>query len=336
MSVFGFSRPPPHAAARTPFDDEAVFSFCALYAHLTAPRARTASGVVTADADAIVGRLHVLNALVFTPGLQLAPRLWAFLVERCNLQELVRHEAFKSTWALTDTQAVLTLFVTIISHLMMVVDDFELYGYGGGSGRGSGSNNDVPLLPPLRELRHAVRLVRDILAHAEGVGVDAYKDSTAPKLLSAPASLAWPRFAAAGIQMLRFMYDRHSQRPLGPPDMWIVDVTKTQHCIVSTDAATGAVGVSSSAEDAVRRLMPALPFTVPFERRAELYDRQREAERQLHQTARPQVRITVQRARLFETAHAALANVRGDDLKRKVYVQVCIVLIVIHNVGYFC
>jgi hypothetical protein len=298
------------------FDDAAVHTFVGLYAFLVAPRPRlSAHSHQAADSETIVGRRYLLSALAFSPSLALVQRLWYFLAEREDLPAFVRERAFKSTCGPGGAFGALALLASLLGHLVNVVDDFELY------------TQAVPL--PLRELRHAVRLLRDVVAHAEGVGVDAYADARAAARLAAPATPFWPRFAMAAVSALRVLYDRHCQRPLGPPDMWVIDLAKVQHSVPVPGgggggsggvAAAAAAGVANDAEAAAEALLPLMPFAVPFAKRAEMFDAVRAADRRVHQMGCPQVPVTIQRSRLFESAYAGLAPVRGEALKRKIYV----------------
>jgi ubiquitin-protein ligase E3 C len=72
--------------------------------------------------------------------------------------------------------------------------------------------------------------------------------------------------------------------------------------------------------EATRRLMRVLPFAVPFPARAAAYNAAREAARAAAQTAQPRVRVVVARTALFASAYAALSGLRGDALRRKVFV----------------
>jgi hypothetical protein len=73
-------------------------------------------------------------------------------------------------------------------------------------------------------------------------------------------------------------------------------------------------------EEATRRLLALLPFCVPFHVRAERCERLRSEARRAAQEGMPQVRVTVQRARLLESALAGLRDVRGERMRRKVHV----------------
>jgi ubiquitin-protein ligase E3 C len=77
---------------------------------------------------------------------------------------------------------------------------------------------------------------------------------------------------------------------------------------------------SSDKDIAIQRLLRSIPFAVPFKDRVGLYDRVRDSDRRFNQEGHSQVKITIQRERLFETAFAALKDIKGADLKRKLYV----------------
>jgi ubiquitin-protein ligase E3 C len=70
----------------------------------------------------------------------------------------------------------------------------------------------------------------------------------------------------------------------------------------------------------VQALLRTMPFAVPFETRATLFEAARQAEHARCQRGLPQVPITVRRDMLFESAYGALAGVRGDAMRRKVAV----------------
>jgi hypothetical protein len=180
----------------------------------------------------------------------------------------MQHDVFKSMAHCSGAYAVLTLLCCMLSHLVVVADDYELYVEHG--------------VLPLRELRHVVRLLRDMLAHAEGVGVDRYKaPGDAAVLLSLPPSPFWPRFQASALSTLRALYERHCQRPLGPGNLWVVDPSRLE--------VVAPAGAAASEPDPVRRVTAVMPFAVPFERRAELYNANREADRRANQEGMPQV-----------------------------------------------
>lgn len=265
------------------------------------------SGAPVADAELLVGPRYLRNALAFTPSLALVRTLWCFLVEVVDLDAFVARACFKSRAAPRGAYAVAGLAATLASHALLVVDDYELYAQS--------------KLLPLRELRHAVRFYRDVLAHAEGIGVDAggSSGSDAAAAMAAPAAPFWPRLAAAAATLLRALYDRHSQRPLGPPDMWLVDVSRAALCIPPPPTLPPGTRFIA-ADDAVRRLGAVMPFALAFDVRAAQYWAHRDAARHAAQYGTPQVRVTVHRSRLFESAYAALAGLSPEALRRKVYV----------------
>lgn len=118
-------------AAGTPFDLDAAYAFCELYAGLAAPRAPVPGalgGSLASDADPIVGRLYLLNALAFSPGhADLPLRLWSFAVECCDLPLLLQRDAYKCSVRPVGGFAVITLLACVVSHLVLVSDDYELY-----------------------------------------------------------------------------------------------------------------------------------------------------------------------------------------------------------------
>lgn len=301
-----------------PFDDDAVFAFCRLYAALVAPTPRPTSSasVSRADSEPIIGRMYLLNALAFSPSLSLPSKLWSFLVDRVDLQAFVVRGAFKSRCGLLDSSPsgqafpAITLLCCLLGHLTSVMDDFELYGLPGG-----GDNSYTASLP-LRELRHVIRLVRDVVVHCEGIGVDTFAVPEAAPALAAPATPDYPRFASAAISLLRALHERHSLRALGPNEMFLVDVSKLQ-----VARRGGGLGGADAKEEALQCLLAVMPFCVPFETRVERYSAIRQAELQAAQVGNPQVPVRVYRSNLFDSAYAGLANVRGDALRRKVAVR---------------
>lgn len=313
----------------------------------------SAGGPLEVDSDPVIGRLHLLNALAYTPSLSLCRAVWAFACDSDAVAaaaagtSLVRDRAFKCSWSLASLpDATLTLLCALLAHVLPVADDFELYGAGGLTGVGAAGGADggsggaavsgARLLPPLRELRHVVRLLRDTLAHAEGVGVDtpaslkgglASARDEALARLSAPASEGWHRFAPAAKSVLRSLQERHAVRPLGPQSMWLLDVTKVALCMPPASlAAAEAAGLAqpghlaSPVEAAICALLGVMPFAVPFETRAALLERLRVAEVSRWQVAQPQVPITVRRADLWSSAFASLSALPVDAWRRKIAV----------------
>jgi hypothetical protein len=88
------SASPGSAASGPAFDVDAAFAFCQLYAGLVAPRQHVPGsgiGASASDADPIVGRHFLLNALTFAPELKDLPlRLWSFAVECCDLPSFLQ------------------------------------------------------------------------------------------------------------------------------------------------------------------------------------------------------------------------------------------------------
>lgn len=365
---------PSASASVSAFNVPLAYAFCRLFAFLIAPRpvfasssssgsSGYASSSTGSDVDPIIGRMYLLNALAFSPSLGLCKRLWLLLNETVNSpKHLLKAACYKTTAIPAGPIGVLTLFATVARHLATVADDYEMY-----------QGGHVPL--PLRETRHSIVLLRDVIAHAEGIGVDggaftegalagaleslvvvpmtsqggkgvrtipynAWSEGTLDaSLLSSPSPAAliasppspfWPRLAHAAVGALRVLYDRHSNRPLGPQSMWLIDVDRAALEIPPPKAAAGGGGGGAGAvvawskgdkrEEAKRRLLSAVPFSLAFDVRAAHYWALRDEHRQASQTGLPQVRITVQRARLFESAIGALKDVRGEAMRRKLYV----------------
>jgi ubiquitin-protein ligase E3 C len=290
--------------------DEAVWAFIRLYANLLAPRQSTsANGAGTGmDSDAIVTRIPILNALSFTPDLNLAKKLWFFFVERTDLTTFVKTKSYRVCASHDGLFGGLALLATIIGHQLLIVDDYELYQ------RGS--------LLPLREIRHVARLFRDVLAHSYGIGVDDWTSGGSRELLVSPPSPFFYRFQAAAASALRSLYERHSQRALGPADVFVIDVNKVSLCLLSLKHPDQPpLSGNEAIEEAINRLMSLMPWSVPFFVRVERFEKVRIEHRRMSQEGQPQVRVSVQRARLFDSVLAALKDVRGDLLRRKVNVQ---------------
>jgi len=284
--------------------DDAVWAFIRLYSNLVSPRPSTSGG----DNDAIVSRIPILNALSFTPDLTIAKKLWYFFVERTDLIAFVKTKAYSTCARHDGLFGGLALLATIIGHQLVIVDDFELYQ------RGS--------LLPLRELRHVARLLRDILAHSFGIGVDDWTSGGSRELLLSPPSPFFYRFQAAAASALRSLYERHSQRAIGPADVFVIDVSKVSLCLLSQKNPDDApLSGKDATEEAINRLLKLMPWSVPFFLRVERFEKVRLEHRRVSQEAQPQVRVCVQRARLFDSVLAALKDVRGDLLRRKVSVQ---------------
>jgi ubiquitin-protein ligase E3 C len=283
--------------------DEAIWSFIRLFSNLLSPRPSSSS--TSSDADAIIARIPILNALSFTPNLDLIKRLWYFFVERTDLSVFVKTKAYRSCARHDGLFGGLALLSTLMGHSLLIIDDFELYQ----------RNN----LLPLREMRHIARLLRDILAHCYGIGVDDWSTSGAKEFLLASPSSFFFRFQAASASALRSLYERHSQRPLGPSDMFVIDVNKVSLCLFTSDSRL--LSGNEAIEEAVNRLMAILPWSVPFFVRVERFEKIRVEHRRASQEAQPQVRVSVQRARLFDSVLSALKDVRGDILRRKVNVS---------------
>ena len=284
--------------------DDAVWAFIRLYSNLVSPRPSTNGG----DNDAIVSRIPILNALSFTPDLNIAKKLWYFFVERTDLIAFVKTKAYRACARHDGLFGGLALLATIIGHQLVIVDDFELYQRGN--------------LLPLREIRHVARLLRDVLAHSSGIGVDDWTSGGSRELLLSPPSSFFYRFQAAAASALRSLYERHSQRAIGPADVFVIDVSKVSLCLLSQkNPDDPPLSGKDATEEAINRLLNLMPWSVPFFVRVERFEKVRLEHRRVSQEAQPQVRVCVQRARLFDSVLGALKDVRGDLLRRKVSVQ---------------
>jgi len=255
----------------------------------------------------LVGPRYLRNVLAFTPSLALARTLWYALADSGDLEGWVGRMAYKSNASgPVGAFGVAALAATLMSHALLVTDDFELYAQS--------------KLLPLRELRHAVRFYRDLLAHAEGIGVDAGgSGGGGGGGGGAPPGAGLARRAAARPTPPR----RPDYPPTAPPPRPPAPCRgrRARRALCIPAPASLPPGVRwYPAEEASRRLLLVMPFAVPFESRAASYWRLRDAERHEAQTGMPQVRVTVQRARLFETAYEALAGLTPEALRRKVYV----------------
>jgi len=287
--------------------DEAIWSFIRLFSNLLSPRPSSSSAM--SDADAIIARIPILNALSFTPNLDLVKRLWFFFVERTDLSVFVKTKAYRSCARHDGLFGGLALLSTLIGHSLLIIDDFELY--------------QRSSLLPLREMRHVARLLRDVLAHSLGIGVDDWSTSSAKEFLLAPPSPFFFRFQAASASALRSLYERHSQRPLGPSDMFVIDVNKVSLCLFTSSTLPDCrlLSGNEAIEEAVNRLMSILPWSVLFSVRVERFEKIRVEHRRASQEAQPQVRVSIHRSRLFDSVLSALKDVRGDSLRRKVTVS---------------
>lgn len=310
-------------ASEEPFDRELFELFVRLYTPLLLPRPQQvgAAGPLTAgsslDSDPIFGRLHVLNALVYSPSLSLCRVLWAFCGElaaesstssSAPFADLVGKRAFKSIWlspsssSLSLLECAVSLFASSLAHFLPVADDIELH---------------TSSAFPLRELRVVIRLFRDLIAHSEGIGCDDDTAGEVRRRLNASPSEGWSRFAISASSCLRMLYDRHCLRPLGPQSMWLIDCSKVALTLPPSATADGKL---SSYDAAINSLLRVMPFAVPFETRSAMFEAQRQQELMRCQRGNPQVPVTVQRAFLFQTAFSGLKGHRGEAWRRKIAV----------------
>ena len=260
----GHRRGTEASAHRGPVDVDAVYAYCAVYATLTAPTSTlsgSSKGSSSSEADDLVGRVYLLSTLAYTPSLRLSVTLWVVLVDKVGLREFVTDLAFRSKAdpVAHGPWAVLALLTGTLGHLVPVLDDFELYsGHGLGaatsptsSSASASSDGDALSLPsgclPLRELRYFIRFLRDVLAHCEGIGVDAGASAAAAAALAAPDTSFWPRFRSSAVSLLTLLYDRHSARPLGPPGMWVIDSARADVHVHTAAVAAQAAGSTPGA-----------------------------------------------------------------------------------------
>lgn len=346
------------ALSSAPFAEKPLLAFCRLFAFLLLPRASmTAAGIMllpssgdargggaaegghgsssgggSSGGTSIFSRVYALNNLAFSESLQLLRNLWFYFAETQDVKSFLQERGYASTAVSDGAFAVLAVVTVLLGHVLPVLDSFELYNNNTSSGAVSGSGSDssgAGVALPLREMRHLLRLLRDLLAHADGIGVDSFTTPAAEAALDAPGTIFWPRLAAAAVQVLRRAYDRHSQKPMGPSDMWTIDVSKLQLCIsLATGSALGVTGSAprkklsrKEAEAAAKKkLLRTLPFAVPFLTRAEQFHTVRAERLQLCQQGQAQVKLTVHRAHLFENCYSSLRDLPGSDWSRKFYV----------------
>lgn len=255
---------------------------------------------------------RLLNGLAFSPDTHIVRRLWYAAVQAAAgpagtdatalEQRAIPTSGFAGSVALVgvveplSSEAALVylaLLAPLVRHLLIVVDDFELY------------QRSIPL--PLRELQHLISASKAWLAKAYGYGVGTFTGA-AGSLLAAPPTVMWRGVETSLVGMLSLLFDRHSRRALGPADMFTLPL----------EAGSSAWGGLPNAQIA-QRLVHLLPCAVPFPTRLHWFHEVRLAE---HEKARaaPAYRLRVNRATIFDSSFAVLG--RSDlDLRRRLYVE---------------
>ncbi|KAL3945620.1 MAG: hypothetical protein SGBAC_000276 [Bacillariaceae sp.] len=182
----------------------------------------------------------------------------------------------------TNAVALLFLFVSSLSHTLIITDDAEVH------------EMEKPL--PLHQLRRCVELLKQLLYRA--CCVDDVNDSNTSVFQSDYFGLALVNSTA---KTMRDLYDRSSRRPISTPKLWLIE-----------DLLENEIKKSKTEHDFVALLStPVLricPFLVSFKRRLKLFDRI------------PGIPVRITRGRILEDGLKTMNNL-GTNMRQRISVQ---------------
>ncbi len=292
--------------------------FAALYGALLARASGMGKTGVYSSAvfseSSLISARRVLNTLAFDARLPLVKCLWQAAVqaaaeahggnEDALQDEVLPAKAYAACCTLVDasragsdsgSMVFLSLLAPLFRHLMIVLDDLELY------------QSNKPL--PLRELRYLVRTFKFWLARAYGYEVGIFSSKDAQRLSQSAPSVFWLGVERSIVGSLAALYDRHTRRPLGGADMFTLPM----------EAGASAWGAQSNVSIALR-LVQLLPCAVPFEQRLKWFHDTRLAHYTEHR-ALPALALPVRREAIFDMAFARVSAMDTSQLHRKFHVQ---------------
>jgi len=205
----------------------------------------------------------------------------------------------------TNAVALLFLFVSSLSHTLIITDDTEVH------------EMEKPL--PLHQLRRCVELLKQLLYRA--CCVDDVGDSSTSVFQSDYFGLALINSTA---KAMRDLYDRSSRRPISTPKLWLIE-----------DLLEKEIKKSKTEQDFVALLStPVLricPFLVSFKRRLKLFDRivyknriaiQGENSTNPFHTnpLKPGIPVRITRGRILEDGVKTMNNL-GTNMRQRIAVQ---------------
>lgn len=212
-----------------------------------------------------------------------------------------------------DGAALLFMFVSALSHILIVTDDTEIH------------EMSKPL--PLHQVRRCIRKLKQLLYRTcclDEKSITPEGDETGFSSKQFATSYFGLALIHASSKALRDLYDRSSRRPLAVPKLWLVD-----------DLLEKEIRRCKTEEDYVKLLSsPVLrvcPYLVSFKRRLRLFDRivstnrvsiQGENSQNPFHTnpLKPGIPVRITRGRILEDGLATMNNL-GRDMRQRLSVQ---------------
>jgi len=218
----------------------------------------------------------------------------------------------KRNLANSDGAALLFVFVSALSHILIVTDDTEIHGMG------------KPL--PLHQLRRCLQTLKQLLYRAcclddNSLSVEEEASALTTNYDTNYFGLALIKSSA---KTMTDLYDRSSRRPLAVPKLWLID-----------DLLEKEIRRCNSKDDYVKLLStPVLrvcPFLVSFKRRLKLFERIVTSDRTVIQgensqnpfntnPLKPGIPIRIIRGRILEDGLATMNNL-GRNMRQRLAVQ---------------
>eukprot|EP00934_Nitzschia_sp_Nitz4_P006977 Nitzschia sp. Nitz4//scaffold196_size54656//16609//20632//NITZ4_006637-RA/size54656-snap-gene-0.31-mRNA-1//-1//CDS//3329540420//6967//frame0 len=208
-----------------------------------------------------------------------------------------------------DGVAMLFVFVSTLSHILIVTDDTEIH------------DMEKPL--PLHQLRRCIQTLKQLLYRACCLDIGS-EDSGVSPITSVDSNYFGLALVAGSSRAMRDLYDRSSRRPLSTPKLWLID-----------DLLEREIRRCKSFDDYARLLStPVLrvcPFLVSFKRRLKLFERivttkrvaiQGENSQNPFHTnpLKPGIPIRITRGRILEDGLATMNNL-GSNMRQRLAVH---------------
>lgn len=212
----------------------------------------------------------------------------------------------------SDGAALLFLFVSALSHILIVTDDTEIHEMG------------KPL--PLHQMRRCIQTLKQLLYRACCLDDSSLssEDEASAQSTKYETNYFGLALISASARTMRDLYDRSSRRPLAIPKLWLID-----------DLMETEIRRCKNKDDYVRLLSaPVLrvcPFLVSFKRRLKLFERIVTTDRVAIQgensqnpfhtnPLKPGIPIRITRGRILEDGLSTM-NHLGRNMRQRLSVQ---------------
>ncbi|GLE01208.1 hypothetical protein PINS_up010038 [Pythium insidiosum] len=214
--------------------------------------------------------------------------LWCVLQDHRDIDDYLKHVNLLGERPDDGYVCTFLLFCASYSHLLLVLDDEEMY------------EDEFPL--PLSQLERLVAGLKHALFAAYW---------THGQQITDPASIGFGMFVVdAAARLLVDLYKRCSRVPFCNVSTWVLSGLNTSSLIDEVLAGTPRAN----------KLIASIPFIVPFPERVKLFQRLVQADKSTHQgDGLPVFRVRIRRAAVLEDGLSKLNVIRGN-LKKKINV----------------